>query len=103
MGIAALVAGMVLVSCGGGEAPGTSTPVPGTPPASASPMGMPATPADTPPVAATWPPEAEVAVVKAKQDLARKTGVAASAITVVSVTPQDWPTSGLGCEKPGQA
>lgn len=35
-------------------------------------------------------------------DMTQKTGVAESGITVVSVEQTNWPTSGLGCEKPGE-
>lgn len=43
------------------------------------------------------------AIVKAvTADMAQKTGAAASSITVVSVEQMNWPTSGLGCEQPGQ-
>lgn len=44
--------------------------------------------------------QAMVDVVKA--DLAQRLGVPIDSIEVVSVTPQQWRTSGLGCEQPDQ-
>jgi hypothetical protein len=37
----------------------------------------------------------------AKQDLAKRKGIAVDQISVVSVTAVQWPTSALGCPQPG--
>ncbi len=38
-----------------------------------------------------------------KQDLAKQLSVTVDQITVVSVTPMEWPDSSLGCPQPGMA
>jgi hypothetical protein len=46
--------------------------------------------------------QAQAIVDMVKADMAQRLGVSEDRIEVVSVTPQQWRTSGLGCEQPGQ-
>lgn len=46
--------------------------------------------------------QAQAIVDKVMADMAQRLGVSVDSIEVVSVTPQEWRTSGLGCEQPGQ-
>jgi hypothetical protein len=46
--------------------------------------------------------QAQAIVDKVMADMAQRLGVSVDGIEVVSVTPQEWRTSGLGCEQPGQ-
>ena len=40
-------------------------------------------------------------VARAVADASTRTGLGTDAIRVVQVEPREWPSSGLGCEKPG--
>lgn len=51
---------------------------------------------------ASVPPEATAAVNLARQQLSTQTGVPADQIQVVSVSSVQWPTSALGCPRPGR-
>lgn len=46
--------------------------------------------------------QAQAIVETVKADMAERLGVPVDSIEVVAVTPQQWRTSGLGCEQPGQ-
>jgi hypothetical protein len=81
-GVAAVVAAALLVACGnesgaGGEPTVSSTPIPET-----------AGPASGP-------------VEQAKADLAKRLGVEAAQVTVVSSSEVTWPDGSLGCPEPG--
>jgi len=65
------------------ESPSPETPSPGTPSA-----GTPGTPESGP-------------VGQAKADLAKRLGVAAAEVTVVSSDDVTWPDGSLGCPEPG--
>lgn len=78
------------------------TAAPTQPPAATGPSPT-ASPAGTPAGGVAVPPEAASAVESAKQDLAKRIGVAVGDVRVLSVTAVEWPTSALGCPKPGMA
>lgn len=72
---------------------GPTGPVPpGQLPAASDTRGSISTPVD----------QTQVIVDIVKADLAQQLGVPVDSIEVVSVTPQQWRTSGLGCEQPDQ-
>lgn len=93
-----LGASLLLAGCTGSpDVPGGSpTSTPAAPPGGA-------TPRPPPPLAATptWPAEAATAIAHARQDLARRAQVPLERITLALVEAQDWPSSALGCPKPG--
>ena len=53
------------------------------------------------PTDAPVPPEAQAAVDAARQAASTDLALDPSAITVVSVEPQEWPDTSLGCPEPG--
>lgn len=119
-GLIPLIGAMLLVGCAAGStaqlsgptAAQTSAAPPTVSPSPESPLptvtAMPTT-GQTPTSATTSGATARPTVTSdearsidlAKQDLAKRENVAADQITVVSVSPVQWPTSALGCPQPG--
>lgn len=75
----------------------SSTPAPGTP----GPSETPGTPVPTPTPDPTTPPAAGGQVEVAKADLAKRLGIGAGEVTVVSSTEVTWSDGSLGCPEPG--
>ena len=111
-----IVVGLVLVAATGCASPaaqpsGATSPPAGTavPPAAPAPSpSVVASPGGQAPVSAPKPiaPNAPAAdqnalVAQAVADAAAQTGVASDAIRVIQVEMREWPSSALGCEKPG--
>ncbi|NIN69986.1 MAG: hypothetical protein GTO63_35950 [Anaerolineae bacterium] len=60
------------------------------------------TPASTPAATEVEPPaKAEQAILLAREDLARRLGLAPEAIRLVSVEAVEWSDASLGCPQPG--
>lgn len=120
---AGLLATLLLAGCGAGGAAEPGRPAPAT--ATAAGAGDEATPAATPTSGAVEepppspqpappaylpdgvplpdPPPAPIAALidGARDDLARRTGVAKDSIEVVTALAVVWPDGGLGCPRPG--
>jgi hypothetical protein len=103
--VAAAAAAVLLVACGnesGAEgqptmpSSGSSSANPGTPEPSETPGTR--EPSETPP---GTPEPTGGPVEVAKADLAKRLGVAASEVTVVSSTEVTWSDGSLGCPQPG--
>lgn len=63
---------------------------------------MPPAPPLRGPVGKELDPEAQAVVDAVVADMAKQLGLKTEQIEVVSVQRKQWPTSGLGCEKPGE-
>ena len=97
--VAAVAAAGLLVGCGNesgaeGQPTVSSTPLPGTP----GPSETPSTPQPTP---TPEPKPTGGPVEVAKADLAKRLGIGAGEVTVVSSTEVTWSDGSLGCPEPG--
>ncbi len=101
--LAAVAAAVLLVACGNesgadGQPTVSSTPSPETP----GPSDTPGTPSASQPTGSPGTPEPIGGVVEvAKADLAKRLGVGAGEVTVVSSTEVTWSDGSLGCPEPG--
>jgi hypothetical protein len=77
----------------------TETPVPA--PDQSSDTGRPVPPYNAQPLTPPYGAAMEAQIDAAKQDLAQRLGIDASAIEVVEVDAVTWPDTSLGCPKPG--
>jgi len=105
--VVAVVAAVLLVACGnesGAEGQPTvpsSTSSPETPESPQTP-GTPQTPeTPAPPGTPLTPEPPDGPVGQAKADLAKRLGVEAAQVTVVSSSEVTWPDGSLGCPEPG--
>lgn len=91
-----------------GPAAGTPPPKPGdtpTPQPTGTPPAEPTTSEPRPspaPGSASVPPEAAKPLEASKKDLARRLGISADEVSLVSVEKVDWPDTSLGCPEPGK-
>jgi len=85
-----ILAGFLLIGCA--APPAAPAPQPNTPPPVTAAPGKPSAPP-------AGPSDAED-VVKAKRDLAQRTGVAVADIKTRSVEAVNWPDASLGCPQP---
>ena len=80
----------------------TPTPAPTVAPTATTAPQSPATATARPPTPSPTPSAPSLARAKAISLAAAELGVPAADITVLSQDPETWPTTGLGCEEPGE-